>query len=91
MQQRATGGIEPMAAAARTQLLYMDHLLYQLSHRAPQTEVLQIVGYRLTQKVSCGSQTSFLPYILVPRLSFLEVNPKLFSEDLCFLFAMFNQ
>ncbi len=35
MQQRTTGGIEPGSAAARTQPLYMGHLLYRLSHRAP--------------------------------------------------------
>ncbi len=36
MQQRATGGIKPVAAVARTQSLYVGRLLYHLSHRAPQ-------------------------------------------------------
>ncbi len=35
LQQRATGGIEPVVAVARTQPLYVRHLLYHLSHRAP--------------------------------------------------------
>ncbi len=35
MQQRATGGIEPVVAAVRTQPLYMGRLLYHLSHRTP--------------------------------------------------------
>ncbi len=32
MQQRLQDGVKPVAAAARTQPLYLGRLLYQLSH-----------------------------------------------------------
>ncbi len=43
MQQRATGGIEPVATAVRTKPLYMRCLLYQLSYQSnPQLLILTL-------------------------------------------------
>ncbi len=57
MQQRATDRIEPEAAVARTQPLYMGRLLYQLSHQAPLPFFFNV---NQTSK-SVSTDLSFLP------------------------------
>ncbi len=41
--------------------------------------------------VSCGSGTNLLLHISVVLVKLLEVNPKMVSKELCFLFAMFRE
>ncbi len=73
MQQRTTGGIEPVAAAVGTQPLYMGRLLNQLSHRTPHdnsflTVIISLQAIMGTFQIKSGA-------LLLLKLKFSKKKP----------------
>lgn len=69
MQQRATGQSQTPAAAARTQPLYIERVLYQLSYQRPPIEKAYFVKYKILECIFVmGFCASMEPVIYIQRI-----------------------